>query len=237
MKELSIILIITILFIGCSDTTPKKRLDGKKLIENKCASCHNLNMPPKIYLDELAPPMMAAAFHIANGIDANNESQRIPKAVEFVKDYVINPSEEKSFCDKDSLNRYGLMPSQKDNLTLDELDAIARYMFRHYTQENLSEAQEAQERLNAMPTGERLALQNNCLTCHRIDKDLVGPSFEKIAIRYKDNIGAIKESIKNGSSKKYKESRGAMMPAFKNLSDSDIKEISEWILKAKIKTD
>ncbi len=230
MREVFLFLLLVLYFTGCSDTKPKKNLDGKKLIEQKCASCHNLDLPPSEYND-VAPPMMAVSFHIANGVEVSNESQRTPKAVKFVKDYVYYPSEEKAFCDQESLKRYGLMPSQKESVTDGELDAIARYMFRHYTQKNLLEAQEAQERLKAMPKGKRLALKNNCLTCHRVDKDIVGPSFKKIALRYKDDFTPIKDGIKKGSINKYKESRGAMMPHFKNLKDDEVDEIAKWIIK------
>lgn len=229
MKKLSL-LVLLLFFNACDNSTPPKILDGKMLIEQKCSSCHNLDLPPKTFKDEIAPPMMAVSFHIINFIQTNNESEKVPKAIEFVKDYVINPDISKSFCDKQSLESYGLMPSQKGNVTSDELEAIAKYMFIHFTQENLSKAQETENRLREMPKGKLLAVKNGCLTCHRIDKDLVGPSFKRVALKYNDNAEVIENSIKNGSSKIYENLRGAVMPAFKNISDEDIKTIAEWIL-------
>ncbi|WP_457745289.1 c-type cytochrome [Sulfurimonas sp.] len=219
-------------FAGCQEKHHSD-LDGKKLLEQKCSKCHNLDLPPKTFVDEKAPPMMAVAFHIHDFIKASSESDKIPKAIEFVKDYVVNPSASKSFCDKASLKSYGVMPSQKGKVTQDELQAIAEYMFAHYTVKNMNDAQNLQNRLNKMPAGERIALQHNCFSCHKMNKDLVGPSFKKIATRNKSDLSTIESSIKNGSSKKYKHSRGAIMPAFgKKLSDKEIKTVAKWIYES-----
>jgi cytochrome c len=233
MKRLNLLLIpAVILLSGCFDKE-KKHLDGKLLLEKKCSSCHNLDLPPKTYEDELAPPMMAVSFHVVSFMQTPDESARVSKAVDFVKDYVINPSEEKSFCDKKSLQDYGLMPSQKGNVTEDELEAIARYMFEHFTQDNLNKEQEKIRKFKAMPLGKRVAVKNNCLTCHRADKDLVGPSFNHIAQRYKDSPDIIKSSIKKGSSKKWQSSRKAVMPSFKNISDKELNILTKWVMSLK----
>ena len=221
-------ILMVVLFAGC-DSKPKNNLDGAKIMKAKCSACHNLDLPPKTFEDEKAPPMMAVAFHVADFIKVSDESARIPKAVEFVKDYVINPSASKSFCDKESLKTYGVMPSQKGLISEEELDAVARYMFEHFTQKNLLAEQKIQRKLQQMPKGQKLAIQNNCLGCHRVDKDLVGPSFKHILQRYKDDRSIMYKSIKEGSRYKYKNSKGAVMPSFKKLSDDDIKTIVDWM--------
>jgi len=117
-------------------------------------------------------------------------------------------------------------------VTQEELQAIAEYMFEYFNMKNLTEAQAIENRLNKMPKGQRLAIKYNCLGCHRVDKDLVGPAFIKIAKRYDGDIATIEKSIKKGSTKKWKGFRGAMMPKFATkLSDEDIKILSQWILK------
>lgn len=226
---------LLLLLSGCSDTKTASHLDGKKLLGQKCTSCHNIDLPPKTYEDEKAPPMMAVAFHVTNFIQTNDESLRIPKAIEFVKDYVIHPSKEKSFCDKESLKSYGVMPSQKGKVTQEELDAIAHYMFEHFTQKNLTEAQAALNRLSAMPKGKRVALKNNCLGCHRVDKDLVGPSFLHIKERYIHSKDVLKNSILHGSANKWKSSKGAHMPSFSNLNTQELELVTTWILNIKTK--
>jgi cytochrome c len=229
MIKLLLPLLTLVFFTACNEPANTKHLDGKKLLEQKCSKCHNLDLPPQTFKDEVAPPMMAVAFHIVGFTQVNIESQRIPKAIAFVKDYVVNPAASKSYCDKESLKSYGVMPSQKGKVTQDELEAIATYMFEHFTQKNLEIAQANINRLNAMPAGERIALKNNCLGCHKQHLKIVGPSFDSIAQRYKGKVSSIEKSIKNGSKGKWKDSHGALMPAFKNISDKDLKTLAEWI--------
>jgi len=193
-KTVSLSIIVSLLILTGCDTKQKPKLDGKKLIEQKCSQCHNLDLPPKTFADEKAPPMMAVTFHIRDFIEAPNESEKIPKAIAFIKDYVIHPSASKSFCDKKSLESYGVMPSQKGKVTQDELEAIATYMFEHFTMKNLNEAQNLQNKLNAMPKGERLALKNNCLSCHKVDKKIVGPAFRTIANKEDNTLTVLMHS-------------------------------------------
>ena len=233
MQRFLLPLTLLVFFSGCQEKQ-HKNLDGQKLLEQKCSQCHNLDLPPKTFKDEKAPPMMAVAFHIKDFIPASNESEKIPKAIEFIKDYVIHPSASKSFCDKKSLQSYGVMPSQKGNVTQDELQAIGEYIFEHYTVKNLTEAQAAINRLKKMPKGERLALQNGCLTCHRVHQDLVGPSFVHIAQRYKGDILYIQEQIKQGSKGKWQQFHGAIMPAFAQKIPLEEREIlAAWIAAQK----
>jgi len=229
MYKLLLVLPLLVLF-GC-DTKPVQHLDGKKLMEQKCSSCHNLDLPPKTFDHEKAPPMMAVAFHLRAFVPAGSASDKVPNAINFIKDYVINPSTSKSFCDKESLKSYGVMPSQKGKVTEEELQAIGEYLFNHFTQENLNEAQALQNKLNAMPKGERLALQNGCLSCHKQHKDIVGPSLHKIALRYKGNTKHIINSIENSSKGNWKGYHGVMMPKFNNkISKEDAKIVAEWII-------
>ncbi|MFA7499671.1 MAG: c-type cytochrome [Sulfurimonas sp.] len=224
-----ILLFTTLFFTACTDNKPTIELDGKKLLEQKCASCHDLNMPPVLSLDELAPPMMSVSIHIYDFVKPKDEAQRAYEAVEFVVDYVKEPSSEKSFCDKDSLEKYGLMPSQKDGVTDEETKAIAKYMFNNYTQKRLAEAMEAKMKYDALPDGEKIALKNSCLGCHRVNKDLVGPSFIKIQKKFASSQDTLKESIKNGSKGEWESSR-AVMPAFGQLTNEELDTLAKWIL-------
>lgn len=226
-------LVTILLFTGCEEES-NIQLDGKKLLEQKCSQCHNLELPPKSFADEKAPAMMAVAFHVHDFIPAANSSDKLPKSIAFVKDYVINPNASKSFCDKKSLQDYGVMPSQKGKVTQNELQAIAQYIFSHYTMKNLTEEQERETKLAKIPQGKRFAMHYNCLACHCIDKKIVGPSFQTISKRYNGEIIPIIQGIKNGSVKKYKSSRGARMPAFDGkIPNKDIKTIAKWIVSSK----
>ncbi len=225
------VLFILLIFLGCEDNKPKITLDGSSLIKQKCSSCHDLSLPPKTSEDEKAPPMMAVVFHIKDFIKVSNISEKIPKAKEFVKDYVYNPSADKSFCDKESLKSYGVMPSQKGNVSKEELDAIVEYMFEHFTQENLQKEQALIREFKKMPKGKRVAIKYGCLNCHRKKKRLVGPSFDEISKRYAKNPQEMISSIKNGSKGKWDLKRALVMPSFKNIDEKDLTLLVNWIIK------
>ena len=226
-------LIIALFFIltGCNNSEPHKQYDAKKLIKKRCSSCHNLDMPPITSEDELAPPMMAVAFHVHSFVKPSDESQRTAKSIAFVKDYVYAPSAKKSFCDKKSLESYGIMPSQEKNVTKGELNAIAIYMFEHFTPQNLTKIQEEKRVYNSLEEGHKIALKYRCLGCHSFTRKVVGPSFKEIA--KKVTLEEIKKSIQNGSRYKWKEVNKAIMPKFPNIKEREVDELSKWLLKQK----
>ena len=236
--NIGLLALYSALFLGCQDnkeskTTFKKdtiKLDGKALLKQKCSSCHNIDFPPENFDNEIAPAMMTISFHFNDWFKADSQAEKLLKQQEFVADYVINPSVEKSYCDKKMLKKFGLMPSQKGNVTKDEVKAIAKYVFTHYTPQNLSKKEKALAKLHSLPIGEQLAIKYKCLSCHKKDKKLVGPAFVDIGKRYKNDLNHISQSIINGSKKRWQSSHGAVMPPFKDINQSDIKTISTWII-------
>lgn len=223
------------LLSGCIDNSPQEKLDGEELISQKCEKCHNLDMPPKSYENEVAPSMMAVTFHLKDFIKSNNPSEHEGKIVEFIKDYVIAPSREKSYCDKESLDSYGVMPSQKGEVTQNELEAIAHYMYQTFDNQKLLKIMAERQRLASMSLHERVLEQQRCENCHDIHKDKVAPSFDMIATRYnKENKKLLIKSIKEGTKGKW-EGKKLPMPPFKQMSDKDIEGLVDWILSLKIK--
>jgi len=223
------------LLSGCIDNSPQEKLDGEELISQKCEKCHNLDMPPKSYENEVAPSMMAVTFHLKDFIKSNNPSEHEGKIVEFIKDYVIAPSREKSYCDKESLDSYGVMPSQKGEVTQNELEAIAYYMYQTFDNQKLLKIMAERQRLASMSLHERVLEQQRCENCHDIHKDKVAPSFDMIATRYnKENKKLLIKSIKEGTKGKW-EGKKLPMPPFKQMSDKDIEGLVDWILSLKIK--
>jgi len=221
-------LVLSLFIAGCSSEESSVKYDGKKLLEQKCSKCHNLEMPPFTSKDEKAPPMMAVAFHVHSFVKPQEESQRTPKSIAFVMDYVQNPALDKSFCDKASLKRYGLMPSQKGKVTVAETKAIATYVFSHYTPKNFLKIEKERAAFNRLSDGEKLAIKYKCVGCHKVNVDTVGPALSAIAKKYKGSDTTIENSIKNGSSKKW---GNRVMPAFKGLSKEELQTLSSWILE------
>ena len=80
---------------------------------------------------------------------------------------------------------------------------------------------------------EKLAQANGCMTCHQIDKKILGPGFKEIAVKYRGNAGAeaaLVKKVKDGG----KGAWGDMvMPPNAHVKDADIAMLVKWILSQK----
>jgi cytochrome c len=76
-----------------------------------------------------------------------------------------------------------------------------------------------------------LAKQNACLGCHAMNKKIVGPSFQAVAQKYKNNPSA-QVFLKNKIAKGGAGSWGVVpMPANTKLSEADLSLLIAWILR------
>jgi len=98
---------------------------AKELFKTKCASCHQTTRPDDIST-LVAPPIMGVMKHVK--MEYSNRDE----AVAFMVDYVINPTREKAVCIPRSIKRFGLMPSQKGNVTKEELRKIVSYLYDNF---------------------------------------------------------------------------------------------------------
>lgn len=75
-----------------------------------------------------------------------------------------------------------------------------------------------------------LAKKSNCMSCHQVDKKMVGPSYKDVAKKYAGNADAPKmlaEKVKKGG----KGNWGAIpMPPNPKVSDADIDTLVKWVL-------
>jgi cytochrome c len=79
---------------------------------------------------------------------------------------------------------------------------------------------------------EALAKAKNCLTCHAIDKKLVGPAYKDVAAKYKGDAGAaakLAAKIKAGGKGVWGE---IPMPP-NNVTDDEAKKLATWVLSQK----
>ena len=78
--------------------------------------------------------------------------------------------------------------------------------------------------------GEALAKKNACLGCHQVDAKRVGPGFTQIAQRYGGQpavVDYLATTIRQGGRGKW----GAIpMPAQNQVSETQAKELAQWIL-------
>jgi cytochrome c len=76
-----------------------------------------------------------------------------------------------------------------------------------------------------------IAKQNACLGCHGINKKIVGPGFQSVAQKYK-NDSAAQAFLKNKIAKGGAGSWGVVpMPANAKLSDADLSLLAQWVLR------
>lgn len=76
-----------------------------------------------------------------------------------------------------------------------------------------------------------MAKAKNCMSCHSVDKKLVGPSFKDVAAKYKGQNVADKlaAKIKAGGSGVW----GPIPMPANNVSDAEAKQLAQWILATK----
>jgi cytochrome c len=78
-----------------------------------------------------------------------------------------------------------------------------------------------------------LATSKNCMSCHAVDRKVLGPSFKDVAAKYKDNKGAVDllatKIVKGGAGV-----WGPVpMPANTQVSEADAKKLAAWVLSTK----
>ena len=104
---------------------------AEKLFTQKCMGCHLSTKPTQDQLKTIvAPAIMGVMRHIKKEFSNKKE------AVDFIVEYTLNPTKEKSICRPKKIKKFGLMPSQKENLTKEELQLIAEYLYDNFPPEN-----------------------------------------------------------------------------------------------------
>lgn len=116
--------ILTLTLATLAQATPT----GEELTKTKCASCHFLGVPtPQQIQSFKAPAMEAVLFHVKPAFKDNKI-----KIKEFMMDYVQNPDIKKSVCESNKVTKFGVMPSQKEVVSKEELSKIIDYLMDKY---------------------------------------------------------------------------------------------------------
>ena len=74
----------------------------------------------------IAPPIMGVMRHVKMTYPDKEV------AVKFMAEYVLEPSKNKAVCMPQKIQRFGLMPSQKGNVTKEELEKINSWLFDNF---------------------------------------------------------------------------------------------------------
>lgn len=84
--------------------------------------------------------------------------------------------------------------------------------------------------------GEKLIKANDCVSCHAVDRRIVGPSYREIAKKYADQSDAVTQltkRVREGGAGSW----GTIpMTAHPDLTDAQLKDMISWILSQKDST-
>lgn len=123
MKKRLILPLLSLTLFSCDSGKEESKddkevagLDGKKLMEKDCYSCHNTQGTDNM----LAPPMSRVRDHYWDD-DISKED-----FVAAIADWCENPTEEKSLM-PGARRKFGLMPKQP--FEREEVEAIAAYLY------------------------------------------------------------------------------------------------------------
>ena len=142
------------------------------LVKTKCATCHMLERPTPDMMPNLkAPPMEAVMYHTKLVMN----DKKTMKA--FIADYVRNPAAEKSVCESNKVQQYGVMPSLKGTVSDKELSKISDYLIAHYP------SKEFVDMINEIQKNDKMnALQNSPFL---INKEAL-PHMTKLLLKHWD---------------------------------------------------
>lgn len=80
---------------------------------------------------------------------------------------------------------------------------------------------------------EKLAQSSGCMTCHVLDRKIIGPGYKEIATKYRNDKGAeanLVKKVKAGGSGVW---GPTPMPPNAHVKEDDIKAIVHWMLGLK----
>jgi cytochrome c len=78
-----------------------------------------------------------------------------------------------------------------------------------------------------------LASAKNCMTCHAVDRKLVGPGYKEVALKYagqKDAVDKLALKIMKGGAGVW---GPVPMPANPQVSEAEAKKLAAWVLSLK----
>jgi len=97
--------------------------DIETLAVEKCGSCHLIGAITKDKLNNMsAPPSWALSKKV------NNAYPNRADAIKFIVEYTMSPLEDKMLFSHKTKERFGMMPSQKEMISEDELRTVAEYI-------------------------------------------------------------------------------------------------------------
>ena len=110
----------------------------EQIFEKKCAMCHNIGKPKNQAerMKMVAPPIDVAMSSVVITIDAVDgpfkDEELKEESIKFLKDYLYNPSPDKTNCEDFVVKNFGRMPSLKGFLSEKELEVLVPWIFETF---------------------------------------------------------------------------------------------------------
>jgi len=188
--------------------------DGKSVYQEKCSSCHKAYIPMKELKENFseynntklklkAPTLNQLSYRLKAMIGDGLEDEEVHEfeVREFIKDYAMTPSKEKSLCHKKVLEAFNTMHSMKGKVTEEELAEVSKYIY-HYDkiaqkEHGSSEDSEFEKVLKQAKKEKKLILvkaeSENCYYCKKMDKETL--STKEVSEYLKKNFILFKVDV------------------------------------------
>lgn len=118
-KSLASLLVITSLLFAST---------GENIYNEKCVSCHQMkNMMNMSQMNNMKAPAMQM---ISMRLKMMTETRK--DFVDFVKDYIQNPSQAKGYCMPMAYANFGTMPPIGNDMSEEERDTVAQWLHDNF---------------------------------------------------------------------------------------------------------
>ena len=94
--------------------------NGEDVYKDRCMACHTVN---KMKKHMMAPPLAKVSARV-KFVKKDKE-----KFIAFVKDYITNPSKNKSVCFKRVFKKFNVMPAIGKSMSDEDKTAVAEWMY------------------------------------------------------------------------------------------------------------
>jgi hypothetical protein len=107
----------------------------EQIFAKKCAMCHTVGKPESKMerMEMVGPPITMAMSGVVITIDAVDgpfkDEELRKESIAFLKDYLYNPTAEKTNCEDQVVEKFGRMPSLKGFLSPEELDVVVPWVY------------------------------------------------------------------------------------------------------------
>mgnify|MGYP002639702005 CR=1 FL=1 len=112
--------------------------DGYEVYKQKCMLCHieiiNKSETIKRFRTLKAPPMIEVANQLKNNIITKDDDEDVHRQVviAFIKEYIDKPDLQYTMCHPMAIEKFGVMPSLKGQLSDKEKQAVAEWIYDRY---------------------------------------------------------------------------------------------------------